>query len=124
MPTDTTERIILASKKLIELGVKNLIVTLGDKGSVLCNKDNVKFFDSYPATAVDTAGAGDCFAGVLSAYLSKSYPIEEAIKYANFASSLSVTKIGTIPSFPTLEQIERGRNKIHTWYNNLIKILD
>ena len=115
MPTDTTERIILASKKLIELGVKNLIVTLGDKGSVLCNKDNVKFFDSYPATAVDTAGAGDCFAGVLSAYLSKSYPIEEAIKYANFASSLSVTKIGTIPSFPTIEQIERERNKIHTW---------
>ena len=115
MPTDTTERIILASKKLIELGVKNLIVTLGDKGSVLCNKNNVKFFDSYPATAVDTAGAGDCFAGVLSAYLSKSYPIEEAIKYANFASSLSVTKIGTIPSFPTLEQIERERNKIHNW---------
>ena len=115
MLTNTTERIIYASEKLIQLGVKNLIVTLGAKGSVLCNKDSVKFFDSYPAKAVDTTGAGDCFAGVLSAYLSKSYPIEEAIKYANFASSLSVSKIGTIPSFPTKKQIEREKKKIHRW---------
>ena len=113
MPTDSTERIISAAKKLIDLGVKNLIVTLGDKGSLLCNKENIKFFDSYPAKAVDTAGAGDCFAGVLSAYLSKSYPIEKAIKYANLASSISVTTIGTIPSFPTKKQIERERKKIY-----------
>ena len=111
MPTNTTERIIYASKKLIELGVKNLIVTLGDKGNILCNKDNVKFFNAYPAKVVDTTGAGDCFTGVLSVYLSKSYPIEEAIKYANLASSISVRKIGAIPSFPTKKQIEREKKK-------------
>ena len=115
MNTDNIEQIELACKKIIELGAKNLIVTLGEKGSLLYNKEGTKLFQAFPVKAVDTTGAGDCFAGVFSTYLSKNYPIEEAIKYANLASSISVTKIGTIPSYPTQKDIEEARNKIKNW---------
>ena len=115
MKTDQIEQIEIACKKIIELGAKNLIVTLGEKGSLLYNKKGSKMFPAFPVKAVDTTGAGDCFAGVFSTYLSKNYPIEEAIKYANLASSISVTKIGTIPSFPTQKEIEEARKKIENW---------
>ena len=115
MKTDQIEQIEIACKKIIELGAKNLIVTLGEKGSLLYNKEGSKMFPAFPVKAVDTTGAGDCFAGVFSTYLSKNYPIEEAIKYANLASSISVTKIGTIPSFPTQKEIEEARKKVENW---------
>ena len=115
MPTDTIEQIELASKKIIDLGAKNLIVTLGEKGSLLYNKEGSKLFPAFPTKAVDTAGAGDCFAGVFCTYLSKGYEIEESIKYANLASSISVTRIGTIPSLPTQQEIEEARKKIENW---------
>lgn len=72
-------------------------------------------FPAFPTVAVDTAGAGDCFAGVFVTYLSKGYSIDEAIKYANLASSISVTKIGTIPSLPTQKEIEEKRKEIKDW---------
>ena len=115
MPTETIEQIELASKKIIELGARNLIVTLGEKGSLLCNKEGAKIFPAFPTKAVDTTGAGDCFAGAFVTYLSKGYKVEEAIKYANLASSISVTKIGTIPSLPTQQQIEDAKKKIENW---------
>lgn len=115
MPTSNLEEIKLASKKIIELGAQNLIVTLGEKGSLLVNKEGSKLFPAFPTVAVDTAGAGDCFAGVFVTYLSKGYSIDEAIKYANLASSISVTKIGTIPSLPTQKEIEEKRKEIKDW---------
>ena len=115
MPTETIEQIELASKKIIELGARNLIVTLGEKGSLLCNKEGTKIFPAFPTKAVDTTGAGDCFAGAFVTYLSKGYKVEEAIKYANLASSISVSRIGTVPSFPTLKEIEEAKEKIKDW---------
>jgi ribokinase len=115
MPTDTMEQIELASKKLVDLGVKNLIVTLGEKGCLLYNKEVKKIYGAYPTNPVDTAGAGDCFTGVFATFLSKDYEISEAIKYANLASSISVSRIGTVPSFPTLEEIEEAKKKIKNW---------
>ena len=76
MPTSNLEEIKLASKKIIELGAQNLIVTLGEKGSLLVNKEGSKLFPAFPTVAVDTAGAGDCFAGVFVTYLSKGYSID------------------------------------------------
>lgn len=115
MPTDNMEQIELASKKIMDLGAQNLIVTLGDKGCLLYNKDGKKLFNTYPTKPIDTAGAGDCFTGVFATFLSKDYPVSEAIKYANLASSISVSRIGTVPSFPTLKEIEEARKNIQNW---------
>lgn len=115
MPTDNIEQIEKASIKMINLGVKNLIVTLGDKGCLLINKERKRLYPSYPTKPVDTAGAGDCFNGVFATYLSKGYPLDEAIKYANLASSISVSRVGTVPSFPYKDEIEEARDNIKEW---------
>ena len=115
MPTSNLEEIKLASKKIIELGAQNLIVTLGEKGCLLCNKEGSKLFPAFPTVAVDTTAAGDCFAGVFVTYLSKGFTIDEAIKYANLASSITVTRIGAIPSLPTQKEIEEKRKEIKDW---------
>ena len=115
MPTDNMEQIHLASKKIMDLGAQNLLVTLGEKGCLLCNKDGEKVYPTYPTKVIDTTGAGDCFAGVFATYLSKGTDVNEAIKFANLASSISVSRIGTVPSFPTKEEVEEARQKIKDW---------
>ena len=115
LPTNNIEQIITASKKIMELGAQNLIVTLGENGCLLCNKDGNNLFHSYPTKPVDTAGAGDCFTGVLAAFLAKNYEITEAIRYANLAASISVSRVGTVPSLPTEQEIMEGRKKIDDW---------
>ena len=115
MPTDNIEQILAASKKIMMMGAQNLIVTIGENGCLLCNKEGSNLFHSYPTKAFDTAGAGDCFAGVFAAFLSKNYEITEAIKYANLAASISVSRVGTVPSLPTLEEIMERRKTVDDW---------
>lgn len=115
MPTSNIEEILKASQKIMDLGAQNLIVTLGENGCLLCNKDGNNLFHTYPTKPVDTAGAGDCFNGVFAAFLSKNYEINEAIKYANLAASISVSRVGTVPSLPTLQEIMERRKSIEDW---------
>ena len=57
----------------------------------------------------------DCFIGVFAAYLSKNSGLDDAIKYANLASDISTKSLGTINSFPKLEEINREKEKITNW---------
>jgi len=100
---DTEEQAL----KLLKKGAKNIIVTLGNKGSLLVTKEKIKYFDIFPAEVVDTTGAGDAFCGALSFALSNGKPVEDAIKIANAVSGLSVTKIGTAPAMPYLKELEK-----------------
>lgn len=56
--------------------------------------------------AVDTNGAGDCHAGVLCALLCEGVPLEEAVRCANAASALSVTRSGPA-TCPDRKEVER-----------------
>ena len=56
--------------------------------------DEVLRIPGFPMKAVDTNGAGDCHAGVLCALLCEGVPLEEAVRCANAASALSVTRSG------------------------------
>lgn len=97
----------LISNYFYDKGIKNLIITLGKKG-VYIKKENTKdiILDNYKVPVVDTTGAGDAFNGGLVAGLSKGMELIEACKYANVVSNLSVTKLGTSTSMPTIEEIE------------------
>ncbi|MCH4886573.1 ribokinase [Acidaminobacter sp. JC074] len=102
----TTQDVVDASKELICKGVKNVIVTLGSKGALIVNKDMVKVIKGYPVEAIDTVAAGDCFNGAFAAATTKGLSIEEAVRYANGAAALSVTKNGAIPSLPNSEDVK------------------
>ena len=106
MPYDTIDSIKSAAKSLIDKGAQNVLVTLGDKGAYLKNKDEDIIIPTMKVKAVDTTGAGDCFNGVFAMYLALGKSVIEAIKYANIASSISVTRPGTVPSLPYKEEVE------------------
>lgn len=91
---------------LLNKGIKNIIVTLGDKGSMFINKENKFFIDAYKVKAIDTVGAGDTFIGYFSAMLSQNKELSECMKIASLASSISVTKKGAISSIPYLEDLK------------------
>ena len=93
---------------LLELGIKNVITTLGDQGCLLLNQDGYRQYDAFKVQAIDTVGAGDCFNGALAAYLDKGNNLEDSIQFAQKASSLSVVRNGARDSMPTLEEVKNA----------------
>lgn len=102
----TVEDAVEASKSLLSRGVKNIIATLGEKGALLVNKDEVKEFKALKVEAVDTTAAGDSFNGAIAVYLSEGHTINEAIEFANKVSSIAVTRKGAQTSIPERSEIE------------------
>ena len=100
-----TEKISIKKKKY---GIKNIILTLGDKGSILFSEDNnIKKYDVYKVKAVDTTAAGDSFIGAFTMKICESGNSDEAIKYATAVSAIVVTRQGAQDSIPTREEIEK-----------------
>lgn len=92
--------------KLLNKGFKNIVVTLGEKGSIYVSKEKRIEVNSYKVNAIDTVAAGDTFLGYFVASLSKSKSIEDSLKYASAGAALSVTKNGAAPSIPHLSEVE------------------
>lgn len=105
MKTDTHEEIKEAGEKLLNLGVKDLIVTLGSKGSLHLNREVCEFHSAYKVKAIDTTSAGDSFIGGLVREL-KGNNLSEAIEFATKVSAIAVTKKGAQTSIPTIEEVE------------------
>ena len=98
-----------------ECGIKNIILTLGENGSVLFDEnDNVKKFDAYEVEAVDTTAAGDSFVGAFALKICEKNDPNEAIKYATAVSAIVVTRQGAQDSIPSLEEIKEfiGKHSI------------
>lgn len=95
-----------AAKVLLEKGVKNVLVTVGERGAILVNKEGTKKFEARKMNAIDTTAAGDSFNGALAYSLSNGRSLDEAIQFANYAAALSVTKMGAQTSMPTLKEVE------------------
>ena len=106
---ETEEDIQKASQIMIEKGVKELIVTLGSKGSLYINKEKSMFKKAYKVEAVDTTAAGDSYTGALAVALSQEKGMEEAMDFASKVGALSVLKEGAQSSLPTLEDVENFR---------------
>ena len=106
---ETEEDIQKAAQIMIEKGVKELIVTLGSKGSLYINKEKSIFKKAYKVQAVDTTAAGDSYTAALAVALSKDKNIKEAMDFASKVGALSVLKEGAQSSLPTLEDVENFR---------------
>lgn len=97
---DTRPEVIAAAQKLLDSGVKHVIVTMGDKGALCCNESGNHHVSSYVVKNVDTTAAGDAYAGGLAAALGEGKTLEESMKFAAAVAALAVTKHGAQPSLP------------------------
>jgi ribokinase len=95
-----------AANRLLVQGVGHVILTLGEDGAYLFDKDHNQHFPAMQVEAVDSTGAGDAFIGILAFYLARGSDLVSAIRLANIGAALSVTKVGTQVSFPTLAEIQ------------------
>lgn len=95
-----------AINKLLKVGVKNVIATLGSKGAIIGNSDGLQYVEGYKVEVVDTVGAGDSFNGALAYCIVKGNNLYDAVKYANAVGALTVTRNGAIPSLPSKEEVE------------------
>lgn len=91
---------------LYNKGVKNVIVTLGDKGSMLYNAEGVVTVPAQKVTAIDTVAAGDTYNGALCVALSKGKSFVEAMEFATAASAIAVTRIGAQASIPFASELK------------------
>ena len=91
--------------KLIKMGIKNVIITLGEKGLFFSNGIENIYIKSIQVKAIDTTGAGDAFNGGFTLALLKEKKIKECLEFANRVAGLSTTKLGAGDSMPTLNEL-------------------
>ena len=94
-----------AADKLINLGIKKVIITLGEKGLFYSDGKEEIYLKANSVKAIDTTGAGDAFNGGLAFGLSKEKPIKECLVLANKVAGLSTTKLGAGDAMPFLKEI-------------------
>ena len=104
---ESKEEIKKAAKDLLNLGIKNVIITLGEKGAYFKNHDEEYFVEPYTLIdeVVDTTGAGDVFNGAFAFAMANDKSIKEALIFANKVAAISTTKLGAANSIPTIDQI-------------------
>lgn len=107
LPQDDAITDEAVAQKLLSLGCANVVVTLGEKGSYLCNKNMSTAIPGFLMDEVkDTTGAGDGFNAGLAVALSEGKDLIEAIRFANAVGGLSVTKVDTIPSYHFRNEVD------------------
>jgi ribokinase len=100
-----------AAKRIHEMGVRTVIITLGSKGAYLYKGGRSgELVSGFKVNAVDTTGAGDAFNGGFAHALSNGATVREAMTFANAVAALSVTKIGTAPAMPYKAEVEKLLN--------------
>jgi ribokinase len=87
------------AQKLLEGGIRRVIITLGAKGSLLSSRDGSEHLAAFDVKAIDSTGAGDAFIGSFAVFLGEGLPEREAVERANLYAGLSTTGVGTQKSF-------------------------
>lgn len=102
---DNQESALLAAKKIEELGVKNCIIKMGSKGNLVYQSGQTTYIPSIKVKALNTVGAGDTFAGALANQYVKTNDLVEAVKYANIAAGIKVSRNGGQEVIPTYQEV-------------------
>ncbi|MCA0933880.1 ribokinase [Lutimonas saemankumensis] len=95
-----------AAQIFLDKGVKNVIITLGERGAFFKNADEEFLVPAFKTDVVDTTAAGDTFNGALAVALSEGMNWREAIRFSNQAAAISVTRLGAQSSIPFRREVE------------------
>ncbi|MBN1933563.1 MAG: ribokinase [Anaerolineae bacterium] len=112
-PNDTELEMLLSSlppeSKTADLPsnrIKALVVTLGSSGAQIIEGGQRRTVPAFVVDAVDTTAAGDAFNAGLAMALARGLALDEAVRYANAVSALSVTRLGAQTSLPYAAEVD------------------
>jgi ribokinase len=97
---------VALAHKIRELGARSVIVKLGDQGCVYCGPDRTFATPPFAVRAVDSTAAGDTFNAALAVSLAEGAEMEDALRFANAAAAISVTRAGAQTSAPSRAEVE------------------
>ncbi|WOD20229.1 ribokinase [Paraburkholderia kirstenboschensis] len=107
LPVGSPEEAATAAAVLRAAGARNVLVTLGPRGVQAALEGAAPaLYDAPKVKAVDTTAAGDTFIGGFAAQLAQGASVDAAIRFAQRAAALSVTRAGAQPSIPTRAEVE------------------
>jgi ribokinase len=105
LPVGNEDEARRAAEALIAKGVGTAIITLGEKGALIHGQGVSQVVPAFKVGKVlDTTGAGDAFNGGFAAALASGFAPLEAVKFGCAVASISVTRPGTAPAMPSLEE--------------------
>ncbi len=109
---DGEDSMLKTAEYFADKGVDNLLITLGSRGVFYSTPNGHGLVPAFKVKAVDTTAAGDTFVGAMASQLHTNLDnIEEALVYGQRASSLTVQKMGAMPSIPFGDQVEEALNE-------------
>ncbi|WP_235846989.1 ribokinase [Neobacillus soli] len=106
MPVTTIDEIVAAALVLKTSGVARIIVTMGEKGSLLLNEELQVHIPAVKVIPVDTTAAGDAYIAAFAVGLTKGLSDSESAEFATLVSAIVVTREGAQLSLPTLEEVK------------------
>lgn len=95
------------ARRLLELGPRSVVLKLGDQGCYYDDGRESLHVPAFSVPVVDATAAGDTFNAALAVALTEQQPLRAALRFANAAAALSVTRLGAQASVPGREEVER-----------------
>jgi ribokinase len=102
----TLDEARLAADKILVMGAKCAVITLGERGVLLHDRAQSALVPAFKMKVVETTGAGDAFNGGFAVALAEGCSPLEAARFGNAVAGLSVTRPGTAPSMPGRKEID------------------
>lgn len=96
----------VAAARLLELGPRAVVVTLGAAGALVATAESIELVPAFKVEPVDTTAAGDTFNGALAVALAEGKSLRDAVRFGSAAAAISVTRLGAQPSAPKRAEIE------------------
>lgn len=103
---DSVESAKEGAEKMLEKGVKHVLVSLGSEGCLFVTREGTHFYPAHKVKAVDTTAAGDSFTAAFALAISQGKSHEEAIAFGQKVAAIVVTRKGAQTSIPTMGEIE------------------
>lgn len=98
------EQMAETAQKIKSHAAQIIIITLGCNGALVV-EDTAYQIRGHQVQAIDTVGAGDCFAGVIAAQLLRGKCLKDCVTIANKAASICVTRKGAAPAMPHVDEL-------------------
>ncbi|MEE3625763.1 ribokinase [Nitrospirillum sp. BR 11752] len=99
------DAVAAAARRLMRRPGQTVVATLGVRGALAVTADDQVIVPGRTVKAVDTTGAGDCFVGSVAARLALGDTLPQAMRHANVAASIAVTRVGAGDAMPTGDEV-------------------